>query len=230
MKVKFGDVDGKGVAPASGTGYAGPDLVKGSYVCKIKRATIGQINKEGENKGKPRISILLEVCGPESAKEYFGHPIWDGLNIIGGSEGFVNAFLHGLTDGSQSAKDAVEKAFWPPNGPNAKRETNKAGTKAEVHIKKIGKYPIMSPKGEHLVQVVAVPDSYNGKFRATVDQYIPYPGKQKTISDDDVDDDDIDDDFEVDADEIGGDNEAMISDLDDDPDMDDVDVDDEPPF
>jgi hypothetical protein len=232
MKVKW-DVDGKGVAPQQGMGYSGPDLPKGSYVAKIKRMTIGKISKEGENHNKPRISVLLEVVGPEDASEYIGHPIWDGLNIIESGRGYVNAFLHALTDGSKSAKDAVEKAFWPPNGPNAKREANKDGSKSDLHVKKIGRYVIASPNGEHLVQIVAKPDSYQGKFRAVVDQYIPYAGKQtnKVADDDDLDDDD--DDLIVDADELDGPNGRMVDDLedDDDPDMpDDDDDDDEPPF
>lgn len=217
VKVKW-DVDGTGVAPNQGTGYAGPDLPKGSYVCKVKRMTIGKINKAGENMGKPRISVLLEVCGPESASEYFGHPVWDGLNIIESGRGYVNAFLHALTDGSETAKKAVEKAFWPPNGPNAKKETNKAGTKTDLHIKKIGKYPIMSPNGEYLVQVVAVPDTYQGKFKAKVDQYLPYTGKQTAkLVDPDDDDDDIDDDIDDDDDiDVDDDDVDLDDDVDDD--------------
>lgn len=226
MKLKW-DVDGKGVAPAQGgLGYSGPDLVKGSYVCKVKRMTVGKINKQGENYGKPRITVLLEVCGPEDASEYFGHPIWEGLNIIESGRPYVNAFLHALTDGSPAEKKAIEAAFWPPNGPNARKETTKDGSRTDLHIKKIGKYNIGSPNGELLIQVVAKPDSdQQGNFRARVDQYLPYTGPRPE-SDADVDDDE-DDDYIDDADD---DDDDYDDDDVDDEDLVSASVDDEPPF
>lgn len=199
-KVKW-DINGTGVAPA-GMGYAGPDLPKGSYTAKVKRMTLDKIKSQGENHGKPRISVLLEICGPESQSKYFGAPVWDGLNIIDSSIPFVNAFLHGLTTGSEQAKHEVESAFWPPNGPIAKRESSSAGKEA-VHIKKIGKYNINSPVGETLVQIVTKAGSdLQGNYRPEVSQYLPYTGPREAAveSDEDEEDDLLED--EPDDDEL----------------------------
>lgn len=211
MKVKW-DITGKG-DEAWGEGfqsYDGPVPVKGSYVCRIKRMTLGKINKEGENKGKPRISVLLEVVGGQGANgiddkkyKYLGAPIWDGLNIIKAQTGRVNAFLHALTDGSDAAKRAVETAFWPPNGPKADK-IEKGGSTA-VHITQIGKYNIGSPDGQCLVRVITkMGKDLDGNPRAEVNNYIPYEGNvvngfnsNGAVDDDDdglvVEDDDEDD-------------------------------------
>lgn len=212
------EIDGKGVGPAGGgMGYSGPDLPKGSYVAKVKRMTLGRIKSQGANHNKPRISVLLEVCGPESAKQYFGAPVWDGLNIIDSSIPFVNAFLHGLTNGSESEKKAVESAFWPPNGPMTKKEANKAGDEI-VHITKIGKYAINSPNGECLVQItVRAGRDLNGNYRPEISGYLPYSGPKPESLDDDEGDDDDDIDFgDDDDDEIEDDDEDEFGDEDDD--------------
>lgn len=225
VRVKFGE-DGKGVDPASGGNYSGPNLPKGSYRCKLKRMTLGEINSMGANKGKPRITVLLEVVGPPEASQYFGHPVWDGLNIIKPSIPFVNAFLHGLTDGSESAKRAVEKSFWD-DGPLVTKVKNKKG-EVQKHITKIGKYKIGSPNGEIEVQVTAAPDEYQGKFKAKVTNYIPIEGSNNAADDDDEDDDlldDVDDGADDDDDDDDGDDDdyEMDDDADDDDDDDDDD-------
>jgi hypothetical protein len=223
MRVKW-DIDGKGVPPSTGgIGYEGPDLPKGSYVAKVKRMTIGAIKAQGENHGKPRISVLLEVCGPERAKQYFGAPIWDGLNIIEGSESFSNGFLHALTDGSDAEKRAIETAFWPPNGPYAKKEANRNGDE-QLHVKKIGKYTVGSPNGELLVQVVTKAGSdLQGNYRPEISQYLPYTGpKPESVDDTDDEDDDMlsdgddDDDDEYEDDEDDEDDEDYEDDEDED--------------
>lgn len=205
-RVKW-DIDGKGVTAAGGQGgYSGPDLPKGSYVAKVKRMTLGRIKSQGANHNKPRISVLLEVCGPESAKQYFGAPVWDGLNIIDSSVPFVNAFLHGLTNGSDSEKKAVESAFWPPNGPMTKKEANKAGDEV-IHITKIGKYNINSPQGEQLVQItVRAGRDLSGNYRPEISGYLPYDGPKPSVDDDEndsedwvIEDDDDDDEIEDDT-------------------------------
>ena len=195
------DVDGKGETPNRG-GYEWPDLVKGSYVVRVKRMTVGKITGEtSKNKGKPRITVLMEVVGGAGANglddpeyQYLGHPIWDGFNIIASGAGYVNAFLHGLTDGSEEQKRAIEAAFWPPNGPYAKQETSQTG-KVATHVKRIGGYKIGSPDGKLLLQVVVKPDKdLKGNFKATVSQYMPYKGGNKPESSDDLDNlDDVDD-------------------------------------
>lgn len=218
-RVKW-DIDGKGVSPSGGgMGYTGPDLPKGSYVAKVKRMTLGRIKSQGANHGKPRISVLLEICGPERAKEYFGAPVWDGLNIIDSSLPFVNAFLHGLTDGSEREKKAVEAAFWPPNGPMTKKEANKAGEDV-VHITKIGKYAINSPSGECLVQVTIRPGkTLDGSYRPEISGYLPYEGP-KPESVDDEDDENDSDDYVIEDDEDDEDEDEIDDDEDEDADDD----------
>lgn len=233
-KVKW-DLNGKGVAPQQpGEGfsnYAGPELVKGSYPAKIKRVVVGKIGenakpgaKKSANHGKPRISILLEVQTadiPDKAK-FHGHPIWDGLNIIDGGQGFVNAFLHSLTNGSESQKRAIEAAFWDDDkGPDFKRVKVEKGPKAgtiNTHIVKIGRAVLGPPgKGEFMVQVIAKPDhDLNGAFKAAVTEYLPYEGEQN------IPEDDEDDDAEDDEDDTG-----IVSDTDDDDDEDEDEEDEE---
>lgn len=215
-KMKW-DINGKGVAPADGTnmGYNGPDLPKGSWPAKVKRMTVGKIASNTVNKNKPRISVLLEVqtrhLEDKSLHKYHGHPIWDGLNIIESSLPFVNAFLHGLTDGSEAAKRAVESAFWDDDkGPDFKRVKVEKGPRVgtvDTHIIKIGKYQINSPKGDLMVQVTTKDDhDLKGNFRAMVTGYIPFSGEVPTpdAEDDELDDDDedmLEDDIEDDVDE-----------------------------
>jgi hypothetical protein len=211
MRLKW-DISGKGEEAwgAGMTQYTGEVPPKGSYVVKIKRMTVGTIKKEVDNKGKPRISVLLEVCSgagstglKDTSYKYYGAPIWESLNIIKPQAGKVNGFLHALTDGSQEAKNAVETAFWPPNGPDAKKEARKDGTE-EIHIKKIGKYAIESPAGEHVVRIVTrMGKDLEGNPRAEVSQFLPYTGPRPESSsngkvDDEsgmeiIDDDTVDD-------------------------------------
>lgn len=226
-KLKW-DVDGRGDEPGSGGGfYNGPDLPKGSYTFRVKRMTVGKIKSQGENHGKPRISILLEAVGGAGSNgldnpewEFLGAPVWDGLNIIKSGTSFVNGFLHALTDGSEAEKRAVEAAFWPPNGPDARKEKGR-DDQPVIHVKKIGKYKVNSPNGELLVQAVVKPDKdLQGNYRPSIAQYIPYtgPGKPKSVDVEDDDDDlldDVDDDDDMleDADE----DEEEFADTDDEP-------------
>jgi hypothetical protein len=188
MKLKW-DISGKGEGSWSDgiSQYAGPIPPKGSYIAKVKRMTVGTIKKQGDNFGKPRISILLEIVGGsgadgvrDSSYQYFGAPIWDGLNLIKDANlsqiKKANSFIHALTDGSDEAKRAVETAFWPPNGPDAKKEPRRDGGE-EIHIKMIGKYQIQSPAGEHLVRIITkMGADLEGNPRAEVNQYLPYTG------------------------------------------------------
>jgi hypothetical protein len=189
------DIDGKGAPPTGNMGYEGPDLPKGSWPAKVKRMTVTKIKSQGENHGKPRISVLLEVSGLTGEKAKFnGAPVWDGLNIIPSSLGFVNAFLHGLTDGSDAAKRQVESWFWDKDkGPDVKTEENKAGEKV-VHIKRIGKYQVNSPDGSLVVQITTRPDSdLNGNYRPAITGYIPSKTSNLVEAEDDFGDDDDDD-------------------------------------
>lgn len=240
MKLKW-DITGKGdEAWGSGiTTYEGEVPPKGSYVAKIKRMTVHAIKSQGDNHGKPRISVLCEVVGGSGADgvrdtnyKYFGAPIWDGLNIIKKQTPKVNSFLHALTDGSDEAKRAVETAFWPPNGPDAKKETRKDGGE-DIHIKAIGKYPIQSPSGEFLIRIVTkMGADLDGNPRAEINQYLPYKGpRQEAKSNGQVSDDTV---AEIIDDDAGADSEIIdaveiITDADDGL-VDGEIVDEDPPF
>jgi hypothetical protein len=235
------DINGKGVAPQSGgsfSGYTGPDLPKGSWPAIVKRCEIMTIKSAGANKGKPRIRILLEVqtkhLDDESKHQYHGHPVWDGLNIIQGSEGYVNAFLHALTDGSQRAKNAVESAFWDEDkGPEKKRIKVAKGPRegeVETHITKIGRYVIGSPNGQTMVQITTKPGkNLDGDYRADLTGYIPYtgPSPKAADSEDDLDDEELDDDDDMIEDDVD-DDEDYDDDVDDDDEVDEDEDEDEP--
>lgn len=211
-KMKW-DLSGKGIKPVSRDemmgGYSGPDLPKGSWPAKIKRMTVHEI-QSAANKGKRRISVLLEVqtAGMDDKAQYHGAPVWDNLNIIDGpSLGFVNGFLHALTDGSESAKRAIESAFWDEDkGPLFKKVQNKKGVE-ETHIIKIGRVPISSPGGDVMVQITTRPgQDNNGNYRPEVTGYIPHANSLAPQDDsDDVDDIDDDDDDLLDDDDDGDD-------------------------
>lgn len=184
MKVKW-DITGKGDEAWGGDfkQYEGDTPPKGNYIARLKRMTLGAI-KSGENKGKPRISVLLEIVGGAGSDgidnkkyQYLGAPVWDGLNIIKSQTGKVNNFLHALTDGEDNSKRAVETAFWPPNGPKADR-IKKDGKPDVVHLIQIGKYPVGSPDGHLLVRIVTkMGADLDGNPRAEVSQYLPYIDK-----------------------------------------------------
>jgi hypothetical protein len=239
VKLKW-EVSGKG-DEAWGSDYSqyeGPTPPKGSYVARVKRITVDKIKAKSENYGKPRLNVLLELVGGSTSNglddpnwEYLGAPIWDGLNIIKSGTGRVNAFLHALTDGSDAAKRAVETAFWPPNGPDAKAEDRRDGGK-DVHIKKIGGYLIGSPNGQHLVRVVTkMGTNLEGVPRAEVNNYLPYTGPRpeaatngtngKVADDGIVDEDDSLMDASEYLDSVGDDDDVVVS---------DVVADDGPPF
>lgn len=236
MKLKW-DISGKGEEAwgSDFTQYTGEVPPRGSYVAKIKRMTVGKIKKEGENQGKPRISVLLEVVGGagsvglnDEKYPYYGAPIWESLNIIKPQAGKVNGFLHALTDGSEEAKRAIETAFWPPNGPDAKKEARRDGTE-EIHIKAIGKYKIESPTGEHLVRIVTkMGKDLQKQDRAEVNQFLPYTGPRPASSvngkvDDESGLEPIEDDEIIDA-------SSFLSSTEDITDLDTVDAVEEPPF
>lgn len=228
MKAKW-DINGKGAAPKQAgeggfTRYEGPNLPKGSWPAKVKRMEVKKIQAQGPNHGKPRISILLEVqtnhLKDEAKHKYHGAPVWDGLNIIEGSEGFVNGFLHALTDGSPAAKKAVESAFWDDDkGPDKKVITIQGGPREgqkETHLTKIGKYVISSPNGEHMIQITTrAGKNLDGDYAPQVASFISYKGPQPSADDEDSDVDVEDDDIEEDEDEDGDideDDDGLMSD------------------
>lgn len=201
MRVKW-DVDGKGEAAwTGGERYQGETPPKGSYVARIKRITMHKIKSEGENKNKPRLSVLLEIVGGKGADgvddreyQYYGAPVWDGVNIIKAQAGRANAFIHALTDGSDEQKRAIENKFWPPNmDVRAEKVARRDDKPDEIHIKSIGPYKVNSPNGELLVRIVTKmgKDINTGAARAEVSEYLPYLGeKPKPAKPVDAEDDD----------------------------------------
>lgn len=214
IKLKW-DVDGKG-DEAWGSGqdaYTGDVPPKGSYIGKLKRVTQVKIKAEGENKGKSRLNVLVEVTGGQGSNgpvdpeyKFYGAPIWDGVNIIKSQTGRVNAFIHALTDGSDEAKRAVENKFYPPNMDVRAEKVARRSGEEDIHIKSIGPYKINSPNGETLVRIVTkAGKNLDGTPRAEISQYLPYTGPTPTnngkVVDDDEDDDLLDADVDDDVDE-----------------------------
>ncbi len=226
IKVKW-DVDGKGEeawGAGNDGGYTGPVPPKGSYIARIKRITMGKIKSEGQNKGKPRLSVLLKVVSGQGAEDindesykYRGAPIWDGVNIIKSQAGRANSFIHALTDGTDKAKRAVEDKFWPPNMDVRAEKIEKRNGGSDIHIKKIGPYNIGSPNGEILVRIVTkMGKDLQGGDRAEVNQYLPYTGPLPDGSKKKSDDDDEDDLLDMDADDdLDEDDDDLDDDLDD---------------
>jgi hypothetical protein len=231
IKLKW-DVDGKGDEAwgSGGDQYTGEIPPKGSYIARLKRVTQVKIKSAGENKNKPRLSVLLEIVGGQGSDgpidpeyKYYGAPVWDGINIIKTQTGRANAFVHALTDGSDEAKRAIENKFWPPNmDVRAEKITRKSGQE-DIHIKSIGPYKINSPNGELLVRIVTkMGNDLEGNKRAEISQYLPYTGPKPAtngkVVDDDEDEDEILDSDVVDDDDVDDDDdyEELDGDEDDD--------------
>ncbi len=164
IKPKF---DGKGQSTPAGV-YSGPPLVPGTYLGIVKRIGVGKI-KSGDNAGEPRINLLLEV----SEGKYKGAGVFDGLNQTQQGAGFINAFLHALTDGSEKQKSAIEKAFWD-TGYDIGDIDDKAVGKP---ILRIGKN--FKPEGKPVAFVVKIEPDNNGNDRPRVGRFvIPLPDNE----------------------------------------------------
>lgn len=212
LQLKISGV-GKGTPEKRFTAYEGPPLVAGVYVVKLKRMVHKTI-KSAANAGADRFELVLEVVGPDHASEFFGAPIFDGLNVI---DGFgmqqCNAFLHALSGATTSrAKTAIEKAFY--EGDMQYVEQDFQGNKT-IHITKIGKIPVNSPKGERLMKAVVRIQKGDGQYgpKPVVGEFLPYDGEQtgKTNASEDLGEDvlaGLEDDATVDAepDDAGDDN------------------------
>lgn len=240
MRLKWdNELTGKGQEAWSGgyTEYKGDVPPKGLYIVRLKRMTMVQIKSEA-NKGKPRLNILFEVVGGAGSNgiedpnyQYLGAPIWDGLNIIKGSEGRAQGFIHALTDGSDAQKKAIENAFWPPNQDiRGEKEKSFDGSREDVHIKSIGKVKIGSPNGQTLLKITTkMGKSLQGEPRAEVAGYLPYinPNAVSNGTASSVADDIVDDAVELDVMDINefDDDVAVVDDV-----VEGELVDDEPPF
>lgn len=117
----------------------------GSYSGILKTVMMQTITSEDakpENKGKPKWLIGVELTDTEDGK-YDGYTAWGNLNLIEGSEAFINQFLYALTDGSDKQFNAIKAAF--DKGFNLDER--------KKHVLKIGRVNINSPKGETPIKV-----------------------------------------------------------------------------
>lgn len=207
-KLSFG-IDGVGKEDIEGGFYQGDPPVPGTYKGKLKICRVGKIKKAGENQGKPRLAILVEI----TEGKYKGAGVWTGLNVTDQGVPYVNQWLNSLTDGSNSAKKAIQDAFWGP-GPDVVKNGD------IVEVKKIGRYPINSPEGEiPIIFTVKKGKDQDGSPRPEVGRFL----SKSTSSDQDGDDDDDDDDGLVTGDD--GDTDDGVTNFDG-----DEDEDGEPPF
>ena len=184
MKLKYSGGRREGTperAEGSYKNYEGPPLVPGVYVVKVKRMVHTEIgannpNYSGNNKGADRFNLLLEVVGPESASEYVGAAIFEGVNAIGGySAQICNEFLTALAGGKGNRADLTLDAFWGGDLlVNTVKDNNGADTK---HITKIGPVNVGSPTGTTLMKVSVVDDKTATKPRVKVTKWLPYEGE-----------------------------------------------------
>ena len=191
IKPKF---DGKGQKP-QGIGYDGPPPPAGTYKGIVKKIGVGKI-KNGDNAGEPRINLLFEI----SEGKYKGAGIFDGLNQTQQGAGYINAFLHALTDGSEKQKAAIEKAFWD-TGYDLADIADKAVGKP---ILKIGKN--FKPEGKPIAFVTKLEPNQNGDGeRARISRFVvPFDEdgtedeepEEVLESETDGDDGDVDGDFD----------------------------------
>lgn len=112
----------------------------GSYSGILRTVTqkyIAGENAKEENKGKPKWLIGVELTDTPEGK-YDGYTAWGNLNLIEGSEAFINQFLLALTDGSDKQFNAIKAAF----------DKGWAMDERKKHVLKIGRVNVNSPKGE----------------------------------------------------------------------------------
>ena len=179
MKLKYSGGRREGT-PTRGEGYQayeGPPLVPGVYLVKLKRMVHTEIGKNnpnysGNNKGADRFNLLLEVVGPDSAKEYVGAAIFEGVNAIGGySAQICNEFLTALAGGPGNRADVTMDAFW--DGDMLVQKSQSRNGEDEVHVKKIGPLNIESPTGSMLLKVSVVADKNSDRPRVKVSRWLP---------------------------------------------------------
>lgn len=110
----------------------------GSYSGILRTVMIKYITgEESKNKGKPKLLIGVELTDTVDGK-YDGYMAWGNLNLIDGSEAYINQWLLSLTDGSDKQFNAIKAAF----------DKGFATDERKKHVLKIGRWNINSPKGE----------------------------------------------------------------------------------
>lgn len=86
--------------------YDGPAPTPGLYKGKVVWMGLAKI-KTGDNAGNQRLSVLVQI----TEGKFKGASISTGFNF-GSGDGYINQFLHSLTNGSAEAKAKAESAFW----------------------------------------------------------------------------------------------------------------------
>ena len=181
MRLKYNGGRREGTPERSEGGfkqYEGPPLVPGVYLVKLKRMVHTEIGKNnpnysGNNKGADRFNLLLEVVGPDSASEYVGAAIFEGVNAIGGfSAQICNEFLTALAGGPGNRADVTMDAFWNGDLIVEKRQ-GRDGKDDEIHIKKIGPVVVESPSGTALLKVSVREDKTSDRPRVKVSRWMP---------------------------------------------------------
>jgi hypothetical protein len=116
----------------------------GSYSGILRTVAIKYIgdNAKPENRGKPKFLIGVELTDTVDGK-YDGYTAWGHLNLIDGSEAFINQFLLALTDGSDKQFAAIKAAF----------DKGFVTDERKKHVLKIGRVNINSPKGELPIKI-----------------------------------------------------------------------------
>lgn len=115
----------------------------GSYSGKMTTVTIKYITSDDSpNKGKPKLLIGVELTDTPNGA-YDGYVAWGNVNLIEGSEAYVNQWLLALTDGSDKQFAAIKAAF----------DKGFSVDERKKHVLKIGRWNVNSPKGELPIMV-----------------------------------------------------------------------------
>lgn len=176
---------------------------KGTYKFAVRQIRKGAI-KSGDNKDKPRLSIMLTVAEPKGSPKakWNGYMIWDGLNIIDGPNlSFVKRFMRAL---GLTWDDFLKRT--------------KADDQDPPHITQIGKVKFESGKDPVVRASISVkgPDDYNDGDHVEIGRYLPADDDEPVESDEDADEDedeedgitlDVDDEDDEDEDEEDEDDE-----------------------
>lgn len=106
--------DGYDEDDIGGAYYNGPPPKPGNYQGRVKSFYLTKIESEGENKGKTRLDLLIEITakGDGSETEFAGAGVFHSLNETEQGARFLNQFLRSITDGSEEEWKAVRKAWW----------------------------------------------------------------------------------------------------------------------
>jgi len=161
--------------------YSSEVVPKGIYKAKVKRMTMGTINKAGENKGKTRFGILCEVVGGSKKlpDKYIGAGVWTGINVIKSGAGFCNDFINALAGPDEAAQKALRRSFWKPD----------ILVDDEGNVIRIGKKKVGSPNGELVVWIkTKMGKDQNGDPRAEVQSFLLPKGAKDDDDDEDEDD------------------------------------------